>query len=130
MNIKGILLAVVVLALTVGCTWAATEASGTAGFAVIPDNEAVQILGGVGRQCNVLYSSEDYYPCGYTEEDCNVWVYTYEVWQCGWAPSGECDDSAYVTGWRWGGCIWYPEVEGGVCGRDGTAEDVPVNACN
>lgn len=50
MNIQRILFAVVVLALTVGCTWAATQASDTAGFSVIPDNEAAQILGGVGWQ--------------------------------------------------------------------------------
>jgi len=127
MNIKRILLAVVVLTLTVGCTWAATEASGTGGFAVIPDNEAVQILGGYGWQCNTLQWPEDYWPCGYTEEDCSTWVYWYETWQCGPAASGQCDDSGLVIGLRWGGCVWDPVLE--VCERDGTAEDVPVNGC-
>jgi len=128
MNINRILLAVVVLALTVGCTWAATEASGNAAFPVIPHNEAAQILGGDGWQCNVLVWDANYYPCGSTEEDCSVWVYTFETRQCGWAPSGECDDSAVVLGLVWGYCVWNPQGAGD-CSPDGTWWEVPVYGC-
>jgi hypothetical protein len=52
MNIKGILLGVVVFVLTAGYAWGATEVSCTAGFTVVPDNEAAQIVGGAGWACN------------------------------------------------------------------------------
>ncbi|MCI0484395.1 MAG: hypothetical protein L0Y78_07420, partial [candidate division NC10 bacterium] len=93
MNIQRILLAVAVLALTVGCTWAATEASDTTGFAVIPDSEAAQIRGGLGWDCNDLKWTFDYSLCDEygTEEDCTYWVIQYETWGCEPAPSGQCD---------------------------------------
>ncbi len=127
MNTKRILLAGIVLALTVGCTWAATEASATAGFAVIPDNEAAQILGGLGWACNTLQWPEEFYPCGATEEDCSTWTLFYETWQCGPADSGQCDDSGLVIGLSWGACAWDPEF--GSCFYDGPGYDVPVNGC-
>ena len=127
MNIKRILLAVVVLALTVGCAWASTEASAAAGFAVVPDNEAAQIIGGDGWTCTYLEWSAGYAPCGYTEETCSQWYDFFEVWRCESADSGECYESV-VVGLRYGNCAWDPEFE--VCGRDGTAWDVPVYACN
>lgn len=127
MNIQKTLFAVAVLALMVGCTWAATEASGAAGFAVIPDNEAAQILGGVGWACNTKQWDNEFYPCGETEEDCSVWVLFYETWQCGDAPSGECYENTIVTGLSWGACAWNAEF--GYCWYDGPGYDVPVYAC-
>ncbi len=127
MNIQRILLAVVVLVLTVGCTWAATEASGTAGFAVVPDNEAAQILGGLGWTCTQQRQESRFYPCGETEGECTYWVIQYETWECEVAPSGECDESGIVIGFSWGACAWNPEF--GYCWYDGPGYDVPVNGC-
>jgi hypothetical protein len=126
MNAKRILLAGMVLVLTGACAWAATEASGNAGFAVIPDNEAAQILGGLGWACNTKQWDSAFYGCGDTG-DCSYWILFYETWQCGPADSGECDDSGLVTGMSWGACTWYPEYQ--LCWYDGPGYDVPVNGC-
>lgn len=127
MNVQRIPFAVVVLALTVGCTWAATQASG---FAVIPENEASQILGGLGWQCNTLqweYDDENLCHNYGTEEDCTYWVLFYDTWQCGVADSGQCDDSLIVIGFAWGACAWDPEFE--YCWYDGPGYEVPVYGC-
>ncbi len=127
MNTKRILLAGMVLVLTGACVWAATEASGTAGFAVVPDNEAAQIRGGLGWTCTHLHQESAFYPCGDTEEDCSTWVIQYETWECEVASSGQCDDSGLVIGFSWGACAWDPEF--GSCFYDGPGYDVPVNGC-
>jgi hypothetical protein len=127
MNIQRSLFAVAVLALTVGCTWGTTEAFDTAGFTVIPDNEAAEILGGVGWACNELQWPEHFErECGGAQAECSYWLYWYETHKCGTALSGQCDDSVIVIGFSWGDCVWWPEFE--FCGYY-TAYDGYVYGC-
>jgi hypothetical protein len=119
MNSKRILSVIVVLSLVVGCAWASTETSGTAGFIVIPDEEAAQIVGGDGRACNTQVQIEGWWWCDGTwmgsdplpEWDCSgQFTYIYERWVCGDAPSGECYET-WMTGQAWCACQWYPEYQ-------------------
>lgn len=128
MNMNRILFAVVVLALMVGCVWASTETASTAGFTVIPDNEAAQIVGGSGRQCNTLLWPLMYWPCGRTPETC-VETYVFNVaWQCGDAPSGVCDDIE-TDCWYVAPCAWYGDTESGECGQSGDYEPMTAPIC-
>lgn len=129
MNMQRILFAVAVLALTVGCTWGATQASDTAGFAVIPDNEAAQIRGGLGWTCTREQWPDELYPCDdyESQEECTYWTLFYRTWECELADSGQCDDSAIVIGFSWGPCVWSPEY--GDCWYGDTGYDVPVYGC-
>lgn len=121
MNMKRILLAVVVVVLAVGGAWASTEISKTVGFTTIPDNEAAQIVGGSGRACNTLVQPFLYWPCGRTPSTCSTTYVFNEAWQCGDAPSGECEDimTAY---WYWAPCTWYGDEESGYCEQSGDWE--------
>jgi hypothetical protein len=122
MNIKGILLAVVVLALMVGCTWAAPEA----GFAVVPDNEAGQIVGGFGYQCTGVRWPFAIWNCG-DDQACDIWVVWFAVGQCAPALSGECDDTQLMLGLIWGDCAQDPDT--GACSPDGSYWEADVYGC-
>jgi hypothetical protein len=135
MNSKRILSAVVILALAVGCAWGSTETSGTHGFAVIPDNEAVRIVGGSGRACNIQTSIEGWYWCDGTYEndpplpEWDCWgslTYFYERWACGDAPSGECYETQMILSLD-SSCVWYPEYE--TCAPDNNWHPTYVQAC-
>jgi len=117
MDAKRILLASMVLVLTFGCTWAATQASGTAGFAVIPDDEAAQIVGGDGYVCDLehalwpdirryCFNNGSQTACG-TDD----WDWLIPRYGCVPAESGECP-TYYLVVYEWGDCGWYPEYEG------------------
>ncbi len=108
MNIQRTLFAAVVLALMFGCTWAATEASDTAGFAVIPDNEAGQIIGGdgVGYECLLGYP-RFYLPCEdeTQQSQCSTAYAFNAMYYCAYTGSGECYDMPTIVGW-WADCEW------------------------
>jgi len=115
MNSKRILSAVVVLALAVGCAWGSTAAS----FTVIPDKEAVQIVGGSGKACNIQTQIEGWWWCDGTwmgsdpvpEGDCNgTFIYIYERWVCGDAPSGECYNIPMIL-MLYCPCQWFAEYQ-------------------
>ena len=98
----------VVLVLTVGCTWGATEAIGTTGFAVIPDNEAAQMIGGdgVGYECNQLCWPTFRLECDTQPQSACSTAYAFnETWMCGYTGSGECYDVPTIVGW-WADCEW------------------------
>ena len=137
MDTKRVLSAVVVLTLTVGCAWASTEVSRTAGFTVVPDNEAAQIAGGSdGRACNIMTQDYHWYWCDGTynevnplpEWDCygSLTVF-FERWACGDAESGQCENNQYLIGWCSCSCVWYPESQS--CSTDGYWSEYDVWAC-
>ncbi|MCX5646844.1 MAG: hypothetical protein NTZ17_19525 [Phycisphaerae bacterium] len=113
MNAKRILLAGMVLVLTGARAWAATEAPRTAGFAVIPDDEAAQVTGGdgVGYECNVLQRPTFYWPCGdESQSECST-AYAYnEAWSCSATRFGECYDQPTIVGWQ-AQCEWTNECQ-------------------
>jgi hypothetical protein len=118
MNTKKMLLAVGMLILLAGLN---NRAASEAAFAVIPDKEAVQIVGGSGRACNVQVQIEGWYWCDGTwmdnpplpEEDCwgGQFTYLYEYWVCGDAPSGQCEDNIEMWIVVWCPCEWFPEYQ-------------------
>ncbi len=119
MNSKRILSAIAVLALTVGCAWASTSVSAAAGFTVIPDQEAVQIVGS-GRACTDEVQAEGWYWCDgqwmvsdpLPYEECGGnFVVTSGIWACEDAPSGECYADIPKWMYYWCPCQWFPEYE-------------------
>jgi hypothetical protein len=119
MNTRRIPLIVVVLAVTVGCAWAAPETSGTAGFTAVPDSEVAQIVGGDGYVCdldNALWPEDDQ-PCfdnGHNPPTgCGTgsWSYLMPRYGCVEAESGECY-LYYMVFYEFGDCGWYPENGG------------------
>jgi hypothetical protein len=136
MNGKRIVFALVVLALTIGCAWGATGISATGGFAVVPDKEAVQIIGGDGKTCTHMIQEYHWFWCDGTymdippaSPDCDggyLSVYP-ERWECEDAPSGECDDSNLMDGLYFCQCHWYAESQ--TCEVDGEWQRWVVYAC-
>jgi hypothetical protein len=106
-----ILLAVVVLALMVGCVWASTETASAAGFTVIPDNEASQMIGGdgVGYECNQMCWPTFHVTCEEESQSMCSDAYAFnETRMCGYTGSGQCYEEQTVVGW-WAECEWTNE---------------------
>jgi hypothetical protein len=136
MNAKMVLSVLAVLALTVGCAWAATELSG---FTAVPESEAAQIVGGdgPGYECDYtpgheIGGPERYYPCTNSHDPNNpgcaegAWCYVMARYGCVWKGSGEC----YMNTWpyiEYGACAW--DAETGACVPDGEVYFDPIDAC-
>jgi hypothetical protein len=105
-----------VLVLAVTCVWTSAEPFYTAGFTVIPDNEAEQILGGGGRVCDLSHPSttEFFVPCMDNGDGTGClygyWVYQMARYKCTDAESGECYEY-YMPYLEYGECGWSPEAE-------------------
>lgn len=117
-------MAVVVLALTVGWAWASTEISSTAGFTLVPDKEAAQVVGGQGRTCTDLYWTNMWFDCIESGDSCGESYWFFETWGCEDAPSGICPEG-YKVGWIWCYCQGEPPN----CSPDGNWYPCYVWAC-
>ena len=109
MNTKMVLSVLAVLALTVGCAWAATEISG---FTAVPESEAAQIVGGdgVGYEC-FLTSPMFYLPCSSEPQSQCSTAYAFNpTYTCAYTGSGECYDQPTIVGW-WAECEWTNECQ-------------------